>query len=34
MENKDPFGFFNAIELDHLSNEQLQIVENILKDFK
>jgi hypothetical protein len=26
--------FANAIQIDHLSDEQLKIVENILKDFK
>jgi hypothetical protein len=32
--DKDIFGFANAIELDHLNNEQLKIVEDIFKDFK
>jgi len=31
---KDIFGFADAIEIDHLSDEQLKIVENIFKDFK
>ena len=31
---KDIFGFADAIELDHLSDEQLKIVENIFKDFE
>ena len=31
---KDIFGFADAIELDHLSNEQLKLVEEIFKDFK
>jgi len=26
--------FANAIQLDHLNDEQLKIVENIFKDFK
>jgi hypothetical protein len=32
--NKDPFGFANAIQLDHLTDEQLKIVEDIFKDWK
>jgi len=32
--NKDPFGFAKAIQLDHLTDEQLKIVENIFKDWK
>jgi hypothetical protein len=32
--NKDPFGFANAIQLDHLSDEQLDIVADIFKDYK
>jgi len=31
---EDILGFSNAIELDHLNDEQLKIVENIFKDFK
>ena len=31
---KDIFGFADAIEIDHLSNEDLKIVELIFKDFK
>jgi hypothetical protein len=31
---EDIFGFSNAIELDHLNDEQLKIVEDIFKDFK
>ena len=36
MENniKDIFGFADAIEIDHLSDEDLKIVELIFKDFK
>jgi hypothetical protein len=32
--DKDIFGFANAIELDHLNDEQLKIVEDIFKNFK
>jgi hypothetical protein len=31
---KDPFGFEKAIEIDHLTEEQLQMVNEIFKDFK
>ena len=31
---KDIFGFADAIEIDHLSDEDLKIVELIFKDFK
>jgi hypothetical protein len=31
---KDIFGFADAIKIDHLSNEDLKIVELIFKDFK
>jgi hypothetical protein len=31
---KDIFGFEKAISVDHLTNEQIEIVENIFKDFK
>jgi hypothetical protein len=31
---EDIFNFANAIQLDHLTDEQIKIVENILKDFK
>jgi hypothetical protein len=30
----DPLNFADAIQLDHLTNEQLKIVEDIFKDFK
>ena len=30
----DLFGFEKAIELDHLTNEQILKLEEILKDFK
>jgi hypothetical protein len=32
--NKDIFGFEKAIQLDHLTNDQISLLENILKDFK
>jgi hypothetical protein len=31
---KDIFGFADAIEIDHLNDEQLKIVEEIFKNFK
>jgi hypothetical protein len=35
MQNdKDPFGFADAISIDHLNDEQLKTLENIFKDFK
>ena len=35
MENKkDIFNFKNAIQLDHLNKNELELVANILKDFK
>jgi hypothetical protein len=33
-ETKDIFGFADAIEIDHLGDEDLKIVELIFKDFK
>jgi hypothetical protein len=30
----DLFGFEKAIQLDHLTNEQINQLEEILKDFK
>jgi len=30
----DPFGFEKAIQIDHLTDEQLDLVAAILKDFK
>lgn len=33
-ENKNILGFEKAIQLDHLTKEQLELLENILKDFK
>jgi len=33
MEN-DIFGFANAIQLDHLTDEQLEQVNDIFKDWK
>jgi hypothetical protein len=32
--NKDVFGFEKAIQLDHLTNDEINLLENILKDFK
>jgi hypothetical protein len=32
--DKDIFGFANAIQLDHLSDEQLDIVADIFKEYK
>ena len=32
--NKDVFGFEKAIDTSKLTKEQLDILENILKDFK
>ena len=35
MQNdKDPFGFADAIRIDHLNDEQLKTLEEIFKDFK
>jgi hypothetical protein len=31
---KDIFNFENAIQLDHLNKDELELVANILKDFK
>ena len=31
---KDIFNFANAIQLDHLTNDEINLLENILKDFK
>ena len=31
---KDIFGFADAIQIDHLNDEQLKTLENIFKDFK
>jgi hypothetical protein len=31
---KDIFGFADAIQIDHLNDEDLKIVAEILKDFK
>jgi hypothetical protein len=31
---KDLFGFEKAIQLDHLTNEQINQLEEILKDFQ
>ena len=32
--NKDVFGFEKAIDISKLTKEQLELVNNILKDFK
>ena len=32
--DKDIFGFADAIQLDHLSDEQINILEKIFEDFK
>jgi hypothetical protein len=32
--NKDVFGFEKAIDISKLTKEQLDFLENILKDFK
>jgi|MesohylFT_1024984.scaffolds.fasta_scaffold282159_3 hypothetical protein len=32
--NKDVFGFEKAIDISKLTKEQLDLLENILKDFK
>jgi hypothetical protein len=32
--NKNVFGFEKAIQLDHLTNDEINLLENILKDFK
>jgi hypothetical protein len=34
LTEKDIFGFADAIQIDHLNDEQLKIVEEIFKDFK
>ena len=34
MKNEDPFGFANAIQLDHLNFEQLKELEKILDKIK
>ena len=31
---KDIFGFANAIQLEHLTNEQIDIVEKIFENYK
>ena len=33
-ETKDIFGFADAIQIDHLTKEQLEIVNDIFKDWK
>ena len=35
MQNEsDPFGFAKAIQLEHLTNEQIDLLDEIFKDFK
>ena len=35
MQNdKDPFGFADAISIDHLTDEQINKLEEIFKDFQ
>ena len=35
MQNdKDPFGFADAISIDHLNDEEILQLEKIFKDFK
>ena len=31
---KDIFGFSNAIQIDHLTNEQLETLEKIFENYK
>jgi hypothetical protein len=31
---KDIFGFEKAIQIDHLTDEQIETLENIFKDFQ
>jgi hypothetical protein len=31
---KDFFGFEKAIQIDHLTNEEIETLENIFKDFQ
>jgi hypothetical protein len=34
MSNNDPFGFADAISIDHLNDEEILQLEKIFKDFK
>jgi hypothetical protein len=34
MLNNDPFGFTDAISIDHLNDEEILQLEKIFKDFK
>lgn len=34
MTNSDPFGFADAIQIDHLNDEQIKLLDEIFKDFK
>jgi len=31
---KDPFGFANAIQIEHLTDEQINVLEKIFEDYK
>jgi len=33
-QNKNIFNFEKTIQLDHLTKNELELIENILKDFK
>ena len=34
QKDNDPFGFANAISIDHLTDEQIEQLEKIFKDFE
>jgi len=34
QQDNDPFGFAKAINLDHLTDEQINTLEELFKDFK
>ena len=34
QKENDPFGFANAISIDHLNDEQINLLDEIFKDFK
>jgi hypothetical protein len=35
MQNdNDPFGFAKAIQIDHLNDEQIDLINEIFKDYK
>lgn len=31
---KDPFGFADAIQIEHLTDEQINVLEKIFEDYK